>query len=74
MPRQAKLRKKKVGSNSYWFTKAGGDTYFGSVLKLAYFFNGEGIELLRVPAASTDGDSVVHFRGSDIVASTTAGI
>lgn len=44
------------------------DTYFGSVLKLAYFFNGEGIELLRVPAASTDGDSVVHFRGSDVVA------
>ena len=44
------------------------DTYFGSVLKLAYFFNGEGIELLRIPAATTDGDSVVHFRGSDIVA------
>jgi cyclase len=44
------------------------DTYFGSVLKLAYFFNGEGIELLRMPAASTDGDSVVHFRGSDVVA------
>jgi cyclase len=43
------------------------DTYFGSVLKLAYFFNGEGIELLRIPAASTDGDSVVHFRGSDVV-------
>ena len=44
------------------------DTYFGNILKLAYFFNGEGIELLRAPAASTDGDSVVHFRGSDIVA------
>jgi cyclase len=44
------------------------DTYFGSVLKLAYFFNGEGIELLRMPAAATDGDSVVHFRGSDVVA------
>jgi cyclase len=43
------------------------DTYFGSNLKLAYFFNGEGVELLRVPAAVTDGDSVVHFRGSDIV-------
>ena len=24
--------------------------------------------MLRVPAASTDGDSVVHFRGSDVVA------
>jgi cyclase len=44
------------------------DTYFGTTLKLAYFFNGEGVELLRIPAAATDGDSVVHFRGSDIVA------
>jgi hypothetical protein len=37
-------------------------------LKLAYFFNGEGVELVRVPGAVTDGDSVVHFRGSDIIA------
>jgi glyoxylase-like metal-dependent hydrolase (beta-lactamase superfamily II) len=44
------------------------DTYFGSRLKLAYFFNGEGVELQRVPAAVTDGDSIVHFRGSDIIA------
>jgi glyoxylase-like metal-dependent hydrolase (beta-lactamase superfamily II) len=44
------------------------DTYFGKTLKLAYFFNGEGIELLSVPGAVTDGDSIVHFRGSDIVA------
>jgi cyclase len=43
------------------------DTYFGRTLKLAYFFNGEGVELLSVPAAVTDGDSVVHFRGSDII-------
>jgi glyoxylase-like metal-dependent hydrolase (beta-lactamase superfamily II) len=44
------------------------DTYFGSNLKLAYFFNGEGVELLRISSAATDGDSVVHFRGSDVVA------
>jgi cyclase len=44
------------------------DTYFGKTLKLAYFFNGEAIELLSVPGAVTDGDSVVHFRGSDIIA------
>ena len=43
------------------------DTYFGRTLKLAYFFNGEGVELLSVPSAVTDGDSIVHFRGSDIV-------
>jgi integrase len=29
--RQPKLRKKKVGKSLYWFTKTGGDTYFGSV-------------------------------------------
>src|SRR6476469_7321645 len=44
------------------------DTYFGANLKLAYFFNGEGVTLLRVPAAATDGDSVVHFRGTDVIA------
>jgi glyoxylase-like metal-dependent hydrolase (beta-lactamase superfamily II) len=44
------------------------DTYFGKTLKLAYFFNGEGVELLSMPSAVTDGDSVVHFRGSDIIA------
>src|SRR5262245_59457159 len=44
------------------------DTYFGKTLKLAYFFNGEAVELLSIPAAVTDGDSVVHFRGSDIIA------
>ncbi len=31
MARQPKLRKKKVGTRTYWYTKAGGDTYFGAV-------------------------------------------
>ncbi len=31
MPRQPKLRKKKIGKSVYWFTKAGGETYFGNV-------------------------------------------
>jgi cyclase len=44
------------------------DTYFGKTLKLAYYFNGEAVELLSVPGAVTDGDSVVHFRGSDVIA------
>jgi cyclase len=30
--------------------------------------NGEGIELLFQPAAHSDGDSLVYFRGSDVVA------
>jgi len=31
------------------------------------YFNGEGIEVMRQPAAITDGDSVVFFRRSDVV-------
>ncbi len=31
MARPPQLRKKKVGKSVYWFTKAGGDTYFGNV-------------------------------------------
>lgn len=31
------------------------------------YLNGEGIEMLRMPAAHTDGDSVIFFRRSDIV-------
>lgn len=44
------------------------ETYFGNVMKLSYFFNGEGIELIHAPEAATDGDSLVHFRGSDVIA------
>src|SRR4029453_8119981 len=32
------------------------------------FLNGEGIEVLHPPAAHTDGDSIVFFRRSDVVA------
>jgi cyclase len=31
------------------------------------YLNGEGIEVLRQPAAHTDGDSIVFFRRSDVV-------
>jgi cyclase len=43
------------------------ETYFGSVMKLSHFFNGEGIELIHIPNANTDGDSIVWFRGSDVI-------
>jgi integrase len=36
MARQPQLRKKKVGKSVYWFTKAGGDTYFGNVEDVPY--------------------------------------
>ena len=36
MPRQPKLRKKKVGRSVYWFTRAGGDTYFGNAAEVSH--------------------------------------
>jgi glyoxylase-like metal-dependent hydrolase (beta-lactamase superfamily II) len=33
------------------------------------FMNGEGIELRHQPAAHTDGDTLVYFRASDVIAS-----
>lgn len=36
MARHATLRKKKVGKSVYWFTKAGGETYFGNVQAVPY--------------------------------------
>jgi glyoxylase-like metal-dependent hydrolase (beta-lactamase superfamily II) len=31
------------------------------------FFNGEGIHLIHVKGAHSDGDTIVHFRGSDVI-------
>jgi glyoxylase-like metal-dependent hydrolase (beta-lactamase superfamily II) len=31
------------------------------------FYNGEGVELFHEPNASTDGDSIVHFRRADVI-------
>lgn len=44
------------------------ETYLGAYLKLSHFFNGEGVELIHMPNATTDGDSIVWFRGSDVIA------
>jgi len=44
------------------------DTYPTDSMKLSNFFNGEGIVLMHQPAAFTDGDTIVHFRGSDVIA------
>ena len=43
------------------------ETYFGDEKKLN-FFNGEGVVVTHVDAAHTDGDSLVYFRGSDVIA------
>ena len=44
------------------------ETYFGDHMKLSHFFNGEGVVLYHAPAATTDGDSIVNFRRSDVFA------
>jgi cyclase len=31
------------------------------------YFNGEGVQITHRPAAHSDGDSIVHFRGSDVI-------
>ena len=44
------------------------DTYYASYYKLSHFFNGEGVQLIHVKNAHSDGDSIVQFRGSDVIA------
>jgi glyoxylase-like metal-dependent hydrolase (beta-lactamase superfamily II) len=43
------------------------EVYFGDDKKLN-FFNGEGVVVHHMPRAHSDGDSIVHFRGSDVIA------
>ena len=42
------------------------DTYIEDEKKL--WFNGEGIQIIHLPNAHTDGDSIVFFRRSDVIA------
>jgi len=41
------------------------DTYFTSHKDL--YFNGEAVRIIHQPNAHTNGDSIVHFRGSDVI-------
>ncbi len=42
------------------------DTYFDGALEI--HANGESVRIIHMPNAHTDGDSIVHFRGSDVIA------
>ena len=44
------------------------DTFFQASMKLSHFFNGDGIQIIHVPSAHSDGDSIVYFRHSDVIA------
>ena len=41
------------------------DTFYGESKSI--YFNGEAIEIIHLPSAHTDSDSLVFFRGSDVV-------
>jgi len=42
------------------------DTYISKQKEL--YFNGESLQIIHQPAAHTDGDSIVYFRKSDVIA------
>lgn len=42
-------------------------TYFSDGYRLHRFFNGEGVEVIHLPNAHTDGDSMIYFRNSDVI-------
>ena len=44
------------------------DTFRGRTTHTGRFFNGEGVQLIHIPNAHTDGDSIVWFRYSDVIA------
>jgi cyclase len=44
------------------------ETFFTAEYKVSTFFNEEGVQIIHVPNAATDGDSFVYFRGSDVIA------
>ncbi len=44
------------------------DTYFDELHKLPNYFNGEGVVVYHAPNANTDGDSLVMFRRSEVIA------
>ena len=44
------------------------DTYFDEFHKLPNYFNGEAVIVYHAPAANTDGDSLVFFRRSEVIA------
>jgi len=44
------------------------ETFFTPEYKISTFFNDEGVQIVHVPNAATDGDAFVFFRGSDVIA------
>jgi glyoxylase-like metal-dependent hydrolase (beta-lactamase superfamily II) len=43
------------------------DTYHVDSMNLSHYMNGEGVQMIHMPAAHSDGDTIVWFRGSDVI-------
>lgn len=43
------------------------ESYYGNVMKLSHYFNGEGVIMYHIPNAITDGDSIVYFHTADVI-------
>lgn len=43
------------------------DTYHVDFMNLSHYMNGEGVQMIHMPAAHSDGDTIVWFRGSDVI-------
>jgi glyoxylase-like metal-dependent hydrolase (beta-lactamase superfamily II) len=55
--------KEAAAPEAAWPTMA----YFDDFSKLPAFFNGEAVIVYYEPAANSDGDSIVHFRRSEVI-------
>lgn len=64
----ARLTRPRGGGNSAPVGGQPTDTYYTDSMRLSHFFNGEGVQLVHQKSAHTDGDSLVWFRGSDVIA------
>ncbi len=42
-------------------------TYYQASNKLSHFFNGDGVRMVHMPAAHSDGDTIVQFTRSDVI-------
>jgi glyoxylase-like metal-dependent hydrolase (beta-lactamase superfamily II) len=56
-----------AGSQAPYPVSAWPTSTFSSTHK-EFFYNGEGIQIVHFPSAHTDGDSIVFFRRSDVIA------
>ena len=48
------------------------DTYHVDSMNLSHYMNGEGVQMIHMPAAHSDGDTIVWFRGSDVISTGDA--